>query len=110
MFIFCVNSSNGLADKSLFEIETCIFKMLSFLMKFRNFFAKILHLKILYFSRNFRFVCIISIFFFKFLPFFLSERNAKIKRNGREKCEIFAKRFFLFFGTLVLTSFSEISL
>ena len=30
--------------------------------------------------------------------FFVSERNAKMKRNGRDKCEIFAKRLFLFIG------------
>ena len=29
---------------------------------------------------------------------FASEQNAKMKRNGREKCEIFAKQFFLFTG------------
>ena len=39
----------------------------------------------------------------KIFAFFASERNAKTKRNGRkkknrEKCEIFAKRFFPFAG------------
>ena len=32
----------------------------------------------------------------KIFAFFVSERNAKMKLNGREMCEIFSKRFFIF--------------
>ena len=77
-FIFCVIQQLGSRINSLFENETCILKK-SFLMNFRNFFDKILHL-----FKNFGivrglfvfFVWIISIFskfsrfFAKYLHFF----------------------------------------
>ena len=95
------------------------------MMNFRNSFGKILLslLKILYFSFNFHFflhnfpffremfVVIRKFFALLFFAkishflfcqnfaFFASERNAKIKRNGREIFfRIFAKQFFLFAG------------
>ena len=81
-------------------------KFCLFLMNFRNFFAKILQLfvKILLFH----------IIFFakkaKIISSFASKQNAKMKRNGREifireKCEIFAKRFFLFPGNPKISVF-----
>ena len=35
------------------------------------------------------------------------KQNAKMKRNGREKCEIFVKRFFLFAGNLNINLFTK---
>jgi len=83
MFIFCVNSSNGLADKSLFEIETCIFKMLSFLMNFRNFFAFVFKNSLFFAKFSF---CLHNFFFFLEIFAFFRERNkcenkAKFSRN-----------------------------
>ena len=76
-------------------------------MNFRNFFAEILQLfvKILLFH----------IIFFakkaKIISSFASKQNAKMKRNGREiffreKCEIFAKPFFLFAGNPKISVFT----
>ena len=43
----------------------------------------------------------------KIIAFFVSEQNAKMKRNGREKCENFTKRFFLFAGNPSLLRFQD---
>ena len=85
IFIFCVNPSIGLADKSLFENESCILKILSFLMNFRNFIAKFSHY-----------------FFAKFSHFFEKQiAEAKFSyfsrvNETRTWSKTFDKRFFIF--------------
>ena len=98
VFIFCFNPLIGLADKSLFKNES---SQSLFLMNFHNFFVKILHL---FFKKFCIFREILVLFFAKFSHYFLqnrlkrkfaknpkifvffaSERNAKMKRNGRGK-------------------------
>ena len=98
VFIFCFNPLIGLADKSLFKNES---SQSLFLINFHNFFVKILHL---FFKKFCIFRGILVLFFAKFshyfmqnrlkrkfaknpkiFVFFASERNAKMKRNGRGK-------------------------
>ena len=80
IIIFCVNPSIGLADKSLFENESCILKILSFLMDFCNFIVQFSHY---FFAKFFAFFwetdCRSEVF-----VFFASERNANMKQNFRE--------------------------
>ena len=59
-----------------------------------HFFSR--NLRII-FTRNFGILVKFSHFVCEIFAFFASERNAKMKRNGREK-KSFAKRFLLFTG------------
>ena len=68
------------------EIFAVIFvKFLQVFAKFSIFFAKQIDAK--FWNKK-----------TKIFAFFVSERNAKMKLNGREMCEIFSKRFFIFAG------------
>ena len=93
IFIFCVNPLIGLADKLLFETDSCILKILSCLMNFRTFFAKIFLLFLKY--------CIFwDIFLFRIISFF--SRNFRIiflrANEMRKWSKMVAKEFFLFAG------------
>ena len=89
------------------EIYEYFVKPMSYLKTFSHLFREIFPL---FFTRIFRNFWRIFRIFRKIVVFSISrkfrifsqnrlKRNAKMKRNGREKCEIFAKRFFLFAGT-----------
>ena len=94
IFIIGVNASIKLADKSLFENESCILKIKPFLLNFCIFFDKILHVfLILYILRNLLFFCIISIFF----AFSISQKNRiysrnRLRRNFSKKSEHFREQ------------------